>query len=133
MAAKEPNNSLFAGPGFTLQYIGTHVYAYSGAIGVTDSVTTMFEATSGSGYIVGKMQINYITSTENTIDYLIYLNNDVVQGYPVKGGAIYTEPDNPIYLVIPPFTTLKVTGENKSASTSRDHAVTIVGRVYRTE
>ena len=134
MAQEEPTNYLFAGPGFGLQYIGKHAYAYGGVISVVDAETTLLEfTTGGSGYFTAKLQINYLPAVDNSIEYLIYLNEIVVQGYNVKGGGLYTEPDNPIFLLIPPLTGFKVTAENKSASTGRNHAATMVGRVYETE
>jgi len=127
-----PISASVASVGNNLRYVGNWAYGYSGVVGVTGSVTQMFEATSGSGLIVAKMQINSITNTDNNLIYLIYLNDLIVQGYSVNQGTdrINTQPDNPLPLIIPPFTNIKVTGENKSAGTSRDHAVTIVGRVY---
>jgi len=119
------------GPDLQYTQDNKHAFAYSGVIGVTDSETTLLGSTmTGSGYISAKLQISYMSATENNIEYLIYFNDIVVQGYTVKGGGNYTEADVPLWLIIPPFTELKVTGVNKSASTARDHAVSLTGRVY---
>ena len=63
----------------------------------TDSEITLLEFTTGVGYLTAKLQINFLPATENNIEYLIYLNEIVVQGYNVKGGGLYTEPDNPLF------------------------------------
>ena len=132
LAEELPPDASIASTGLSLRYIGSHVYAYGGVIGVVDSETILLgPSITGTGYITAKLQINYMSSTENNIEYLIYFNDVVVQGYTVKGGGNYTEADVPIWLIIPPFTNVKVTGENKSSSTPRNHAVSLTGRVYQ--
>ena len=125
-----PVSASVASTGKGIRYIGDHAYAYSGVISVTDSEITLLEFTTGVGYLTAKLQINFLPATENNIEYLIYLNEIVVQGYHVKGGGLYTEPDNPLFLLIPPLTSFKATAENKTTTTGRDHAATLIGKVY---
>ena len=118
-----------AGVGTTLNYVGDHAYAYSGVIGVTDSETTMLEFQLGNSYVVGTLQISFLEISSIDINYRIYINNEVVQGYLAYETAGASEPDNSIPILIPPFATCKITG-TAASSANLDNVVSLIGRVY---
>jgi len=118
----------FLAPNKGLSIVGNHAYSYSGVVGITDSETTMNEFTTGNYYLKGTIQISYLELTSIDINYRIYLNGLVVQGYLAYETAGASEPDNLIPLIIPPNTSCKIAGT--AANGSPDHCATFVGRVY---
>ena len=123
------SNATFTGPQQGLTVIGDYAYAYSGVLGIDTTETTMLEFTTGSEIIVAEFNF---TVTERTGDQLfgnIYMNGLKLatswSGLSTNNG----EPSYPIKLIIPPLTTIKVTGDNITAAT-REFAVTMIGRVY---
>jgi len=103
-------------------------YAYSGLTPITDSETTMLEFQTNSEYIIGILQINYIAVSSVDVNYKIYINDQMIQGYLGYETAGGTEPDSIINILIPPFSTFKVTGT--AASGSLNHVATFTGRAY---
>ena len=124
-----PPTASVASPGLGLNYIGQHCYAFNN-VNVANSVLTLLEATSGSGYIVGTIQFNYGEGTPDNFHYHVYLNEEVYQVYITTAGDLYTSPDNLIPILIPPFTKLKATAVNLSSSGTINQAISLVGRVY---
>ena len=118
----------FLAPNKGLSIVGNHAYSYSGQIGITDSETTMNEFTTGNYYLKGTIQISYLELSSVDINYRIYLNGLVVQGYLGYETAGASEPDNLIPLIIPPNTTCKIAGT--ATSGSYDHCAAFIGRVY---
>ena len=121
-----------AGIGTSLNYIGDHCYAYSGVIGATSSGTTYLEFTTGSLYIVGTVQCNYAINQAEDMAYEIKMDGQTVQKW-INAGATGVsnagfEPQNAQNVVIPPFTRFELV--ITSASTTRDQAANLVGRVY---
>lgn len=128
-----PDGSTASTSSSAFRYIDDYVYLYSGAITVTDIITNLFEARSGNGFIVATVQFGYISDLGLKCGYRILLNDLVVQGYQVSGGDRYTSPDNPINLILPPFTKLTLDAANLASSADMDQAVSLTGRVYGLE
>jgi len=89
----------------------------------------MLEFTTNSETLNVKIQFSYIESSDDNFQYYLYLNNVLVQGYVVSAAHLYTEPDNYISLIIPPFSTLKLSAKNLGSSTAVDQMVSLVGKV----
>ena len=120
----------FPGVGTALQYIGDYVFAFSGFVGVDNNETVLIEATSGSGLIIANIQCNLVTDTADDQKYVIYLNNLEIMGYFTLGAQQSTDSNNLMQILIPPFTTVKVTGVNATDTSSNNNAASLVGRVY---
>jgi len=123
-----------SGTGTSLNYIGNHVYGYSGAIaldGTTNDNTYML-FTTGPQYIVGTVQFNNLDEGAGTDDMVckIFFDNQIVQSYRVGSSNIYTSPDNTIPVLIPPFTTVKITIKDLTQASTIENIVSLVGRVY---
>ena len=116
--------------GLALKYIGEHAFAYSGTITVDDNETDLLNFTSGSGYIVAKIMFNYAAESSNNFTYRIRFNEAVVQLYIVDHTLQYTEPDNFINVIIPPFTTVRCTAKNDTGDSGRLQICSLTGRVY---
>jgi len=115
--------------GFGIRYVGDHCYAYNNA-SATDSETTILEFVSGSGYIVGEFNFNKNTGDGDDMQYQVYLNDQVIQGwihdYSGRGFR------NLVLLTIPPLTLVKATATNDTSSTGRLVVLSFSGRVYGT-
>ena len=121
-----------AGTGSNLNYIGNHVYLYSGEVNVDNNETTLFECDSGAGlYIMAKLQIYNGTISNEDMLYKVKLNNEIILQYTFNQASdkMYTS-DEPILLVVPPQSKVTATVQNTSSSTPRVHTATLTGRVY---
>ena len=123
-----------AGIGNTLNYIGDHVYGYSGAVALdnTQNENTYMEFTTGNTYIVGTVQVNNLDEGAATDDmlYKVYFDEQVVQSYRVGSANVYTSPDNTIPILIPPYTAVKITAKDLTQASTISNIVSIVGRAY---
>jgi len=121
-----PQNT--ASVGLNLNVIGKHAYAYSGVVGITASETTLLNFQMGSSYLVATLQISYLALSSIDVNYRIYINDVVIQGYLAYETAGASEPDNLIPILVPPYATIKVTGT--AATGNPDHVASLVGRIY---
>jgi hypothetical protein len=121
-----------AGTVSNLNYIGNHVYLYSGEVNVDNNETTLFECDSGGNlYIMAKLQIYNGTTSNEDMLYKVKLNNEIILQYTFNQATdkMYTS-DEPILLVIPPQSKVSATVQNTSSGTQRVHTATLTGRVY---
>jgi len=119
-----------SGTGSTLNYIGDHVFLYSGVIGVASSETTIFQCdVSSNQYIVAKLQIFLGVATNEDFTYKIKVNDEIIMQYTLQQTSteLYTS-DEPLYLILSPYSRLTVTGVGSGST--RDHTATLTGRVY---
>jgi hypothetical protein len=122
------------GTGSGINYIGidpTHAYAYSGVISVNNVETTLLLFSTGNQYILG--QINFNTGSTSNDDYLykIKLNGEIVQEYIFTGSpADRARPDNTIPILLPPYSQVELTATNVTDTSSNNQIVSVVGRVY---
>jgi len=110
-----------------------HAYAFSGVMGVIGAEKTLLELQTNSEYLVSELQILQGTTSNEDFKYKVYYNNVVVAQWhclQVTDKAINIP--NAYFLTIPPFTLVKVTAENTSSGTSRDHSATLTGKAYGT-
>ena len=135
MAQEEPTNYQFAGTGIGLQYIGNWAYGYSGTININDETKTMFDFHSGSGVILAKFTygINLnVMYTSKFIGFIISLN-DVIVFKSIMDDNVQEGFDNdPIRLVIPPLTHVKIESITDSATDNETYGI-LTGRVYGIE
>ena len=134
MAAKEPTSDLFAGPGTGLQTIGDHAYAYSGNIPTSNSETDLVNANSGNYYAAIKVLFTYAADDPTAgDDFLVRIrfNNIIVYQTIIQHVQTHNAPQTNINLILPPYTAIRCTAENVTASTTYNQAVVIAGRIYR--
>jgi len=126
-----PVSASVASTGQSIMYLGNYAWCYTGGIGVINSATTVLETQTGSGLLVADVLLNYIfVGANDQMEWQVYLNDVLMAGAKDSGPAVYTEFNNPIKLILPPFTKLKVTAKNASSATSRAMGVILTGRVY---
>jgi hypothetical protein len=120
-----------AGTGSTLNYIGNHVYGISGIVGVNNSEVSLMEfTTGGDAYLKVDIQIMNESGSNEDFRYKVFLNNEVVGSWYFVSAANIPEPTNPYKLIIPAGSKVKITAENQTSTTLRNHTATITGRVY---
>jgi len=122
-----------ASTGKGVRYVGTHLYGYSGVIGVNNNETSLLEFTSGSGYAVINIQYNYAESDGDDIIYRTYLNDIVVQQFITDHAKLYGWMNSFIRIVVPPNSKVKCTAENLGSSSTRSQVCSLTGRVYGAE
>jgi len=124
-----------SGVGNTLNYIGDHAYAYSGGIDVDNNATSLLKFTTGGLYVKGRFQPQYFVANagEATEDYrfAVKFDNQEVSVTLIAEGTDRDAFYSKVNLIIPPFTTVEVTAQNVSDSTTRSVGAIITGRVYQ--
>jgi len=121
----------FEGVG-TLQFTPDNkmAYAVSGIINVNNLETTALEFTTNSEYLISKLQVLNGTDSNEDFLYRVFFNNIVIaQWRCLQLTTIDINMPNYYNLIIPPFTTVKVTGQNNTSSTIRVHSATLVAKV----
>ena len=103
-------------------------YAYSGVIGVDNNNTTLLDFNTNSEYLNASIQIFNTSGSGDDMRYTIEFNNVIVVS-TYSNSSNDTLLDTPIELVIPPFTNVKIRGDNISAATSRDHTANVYAKV----
>ena len=109
----------------TLQFTpdNKHAYVYSGEIQANDEVTA-FEFETLSYYLVGKIQFTSDASTSNDLTNRIYINNNQISGTSYTDTRQNENINQPVSIIIPPFTTVRTSGENiTSGSNLRFYAI----------
>ena len=124
----------FTGPAEALEIVGQHAYAYSGSIAIdgTTNDNTYLKFTTGNYYFVGSMQGNVSSlpgAGTDDFQYKIFFNGGVIQSY-IIGGAKPTS-HNEIWLVIPPYTEVKITAADITQGSSIQNCISLAGRIYR--
>jgi len=118
-----------ASTGLSLNYVGNHVYAYSGVVACTSAGTVLLTFRSPeSGYLVCELLLNYAVDQTDDFTYSIAMNGSIVQQWQNTGGMTPNQPQNVVPLIIPPGTEIVVTAT--SASSTRDQAASITGTLY---
>jgi len=115
----------------TLQFTqdNKHVYAYSGAISVDNSLVTMNSFTTGSGFLVCKWTPGY--AAESTDNMIFRVSFNAIQVYRVTlDGRLVNSPFQWVELIIPPETAVVVSCEDKSGAGPVSMSSNFTGRVY---
>jgi len=118
-----------ASTGLTLNVVGSHCYAYSGSISVNNNETTLLEFETGNYYVVAT--VSFGGDTPGSPDYLdsIYLNDEKVLMHISDDRPGRSQPIVPV--MVPPFTTVKITSDNVEDSNANDRVSAFVGRIYK--
>jgi len=119
-----------ASTGLELNYIGSHVYAHSGSVGVTNAVTDLLSFTTGAeGYIVAKVTIGSKAGHGDDMSFLININGtQVYTGYE----ALVSMPTQQyLNILLPPGSNVEVKAKNEGSSSERLIECVLVGRIYK--
>ena len=120
-----------ASTGTSVNYVGEHVYAYSGLF---EFDNTGFAAgltfTTGANYQVVNIIWGYPESSGDNILSQIYMNSELTfSQYHNNTRLDFTGPPMSVKILVPPFTKLEVGALNGDGNV-RDCLVSYSGRVY---
>ena len=139
MAPVQPSASV-AATGLGIRYIGEHAYAYSGSYEASNTSATVLDFTTGSGYIVGKVELFGGTQfaspgegaqTTGQVAFngeVITVMKSVVK-YPSDGG----QTGDKCRVIIPPLTRVVVQIDSNEDNANELCHVILTGRVYGAE
>ena len=117
------------GTGTTINYIGNHVYAYSGVKASSGTTTNFLDFTTGnSGYMVIEIQPVYVAQGTNNIQFIASLDGQVVNQTELTSSRDYT-PFDSMKLIVPPDTRVEIAVDNVSGGTE-DCAISVTGEVF---
>jgi len=130
-----PTSASIASVGKGIRYIGNHCYAYSGlySASTTDN-RIVLDFTSGSGIIVGRIQVNAAVDDDSglyAMSFSIIKFNDVgiaiiaTSDSGIDGPSVVYQP-----VIIPPFTHVTATLDNEGTGADQFGSVTLTGRVH---
>tara|TARA_Y100000310_G_scaffold259178_1_gene267800 strand:- start:35 stop:436 length:402 start_codon:yes stop_codon:yes gene_type:complete len=124
------SNSTFTGPSNSLVTVGDHAYAFSGVVEVTNANEQILGFTTGKEYLVCKLQVSNGTGSNDDIQYTVKMNDSIVCQF-VSFNSSYWEGGLPMHLVIPPYTTVAVHGDNLTGATGRAQTAWVQGKIYK--
>ena len=120
----------FTGASTAIELLGDHAYAYSRIRAITDTESSLIEATTGNFYFVGKLSFAYPEFNSDNFRYRMYLNDLQVWGIEVGSGTDANLLD-PLDIIVPSYTELKITADNSASSSAVKQAAVLTGRIYR--
>ena len=97
-----------------------HAFIYSGQTFAIDSEVTFFETTTTSYYLVGQIQFTCPAGTSDDIVFRNYLNDSQVSGSAWTDTRQNENINQPILIIIPPFTKFSARCLNATASSPRE-------------
>jgi hypothetical protein len=107
-----------------------HAYAFSGIVDVNNSETQLLLLNTQSEYLLSKLTVLQGTTSNEDFLYKVFFNDiAVAQWHCLQVTTINTNMPNVYDFVIPPFTVVKVTAQNTSSATNRDHSATLTAKV----
>jgi len=126
-----PVGSNPAGTGAGLNYIGNHAYAYSGSVDANNVETTALQFDTGNEYILAEFNLCSSQTTGDDFKFRIEMNGEDIMVTTITGPYDISEHMNqPLKLVIPANTKVRVTFTNVSTTNAREWFATMSGRVY---
>ena len=118
------------GTGASLNYVGTHAWAYSGTVAVSGSLTTMLEFDTTNQYIVATYQIHGTLSQIGASQVRI---NVIINGETITDTYWDSAQDNlnPLEnnILLPPYSNIKIELAQASGS-NKDMQLTLMGKVH---
>ena len=136
----QPSASI-ASTGPSIRYIGKdHCYAFSGAFVTSASDQTLFDFTTGSGYIVATLTmtapIDMVSANLGSgyiRGYQLDFNGQTVGLWKVESGQEDMPSDTEAQILIPPLTAVVLTCVDSGSNNSFLGTANITGRVYGAE
>ena len=101
-------------------------YAYSGVVSVTNAKVNLIEFDTNSEYLASEVYIFNGSGSGDDIEYTIEFNDVIVMKIyylnTIRLEIFKTK------IIIPPFTNVKITGDNIQSSTGRDHTAHVYSK-----
>ena len=106
-----------------------HAYGYSGVIAVNNNETSLLLFQTNSEYLNAQISMFNGSGSGDDFLYKIYFNDIVVVDTYANSSNVEPTYFNPIRIIIPPFTTVKITADNVSGSSARNHTAIVTAKV----
>ena len=106
-----------------------HAYAMSGIVGVNATEKTLIEFNTYSEYLKAEVLLYNESGSGDDFRYKVKFNDIVVVSTYSNSGNDFLL-DTPIRIIIPPFTNIKITADNISADTNRNHTCNVIAKAY---
>lgn len=123
-----------ASSGLGIRYISNRAYAFSGDVGVADTLTPVLDYDSGSYPLLMSLEVSIVGSggTKTTDDYLFLsqINDLYVQAWVVDSSAAIAMLATPVTFILPPFSSYKLTAFNNTDSTENDVYAWMYGKRF---
>jgi len=134
--AGNPVGGSFTGPAQALEIVGDHAYGYSGSVSTANQnvEVTMIDFTTGNYYTVATWQAFYNEPAAEGDDmlYLLYVGGSLIDGLVhTSAGSGAGIGWNDRKILIPSYTQIQITVQNKTGSDPRSNLVKVIGRIYR--
>jgi len=114
-----------------VNYIGNHAYSLSGIVTVTNTAGTLLDFSIGNSYIDAQIMFFYDDADQgDNIKYVIYLDEQVIFSTEISNAVDQAGQQQPLRIIIPSFTRLRITGQNLTDTNARNIGATLRGRVY---
>jgi len=125
----------FTGAAEALEYVGQHAYAYSGAVAVANSEVTLINFEIGNSLFVGTWSGYFNQASNAAIElddyrFVLYLNGVQIMAIETSDSASQNRNINRD-LIIPPFTTVLITCQNYSGTSSNNLAACMTGEIFK--
>jgi len=127
------SSNVVAGAGLELNYVGDHVFAYSGVVdvgAVQSQEYNLLNFTTGNRTIRALFQPVSFEPTNVVYDFQwkVYLNSVLVYAFIVETGNDPT-PYEEIDLIVPPLTGVLITAQNPQAGAGYDLGAVFTGKL----
>tara|TARA_Y100000310_G_C19991256_1_gene494227 strand:+ start:40 stop:474 length:435 start_codon:yes stop_codon:yes gene_type:complete len=125
----------FTGASSALEYMGEHAYAQSGPFAKDTNEHTMIEYQQGSRYFVGTISFHGTTDMSNPSNGNISAFNVSFNDASIFLVKTDSSDENSPHslttpIIIPPYTEVKITGQDYSGGDAGDTSITMTGRIY---
>ena len=125
-------SNVVAAAGLDLNYVGEHVYAYSGSVTFNNNITNALNFTTGNKPIVLDLMITTDHNDADNFQYALLLNNISIATalFLNTTQTDLTLPVQLLNLVIPPYTNVKLTFQNVQDTTDHTAYGILTGKLY---
>jgi len=136
--ASVPPEASIASTGKGIRYIGNYAYAYSGLYAAHTTAVTVISATTGSGVLVGVIQLNGACDDDSPANRTSTSLNILMNGVSVAilgtGDQLLDAPTSvKQHIIIPPLTKIEIILDMAGIVTDNWASALLTGRVYGAE
>ena len=125
------SNALFLGPSKSLSIYGDRLSAMSGGVECNNNETDLIDTTTGEYVTIAEVLFSYAESTQgDNMLYRIRFNDIVVWQHTRDHSTVNYAYPNPIIILIPPLTAVRLTAQNATDTSSQTNLVVMTGRIY---
>ena len=122
-------------PGLSLNYVGDWVYGISGVVAIDNTEASALEGTTGSGIIVGTVQLNNPVDDDAPGSANVSTANIKFNGVSIaiiSGSSTDNGTNRSVIqkVIIPPLTNVVITVDSNGNESDRFGSLLLTGRVY---